>query len=143
MNNLKGNCVVWEWRKNATGYGVILMSGKQFFAHRLAVALSGRSIPKSKICDHLCRNHACINPDHIELVSIGENVLRGEGFAAKFLRRDRCKNGHLFTKENTRIQARKGGYKERHCRECYARREREGSIKRGLVPTRQNKRKYE
>ena len=123
MTKLKGKCIEWQWRKNAKGYGVILMGGKQFFAHRLAVALSGRNIPKSKMCDHLCRNHSCINPEHIELVSPRENVLRGESPVAKYAKSKFCTNGHPFTKENTRIFRRKNGKTERHCKKCYADRE--------------------
>jgi thiol-disulfide isomerase/thioredoxin len=29
--------------------------------------------------DHLCRNRACLNPDHLEPVTIRENLLRGLG----------------------------------------------------------------
>lgn len=28
--------------------------------------------------DHLCRNRACVNPDHLEPISRGENVRRGD-----------------------------------------------------------------
>ena len=113
-------CIEWEGRKNAKGYGVVLINGKQFFAHRLAVALSGRNISKDKVCDHLCRNHSCINPDHIELVSLKENVMRGEAITARNARSNSCMYGHLYTPENTRIHTDKKGRKTRHCKRCYA-----------------------
>lgn len=116
-------CIEWPYRKNHNGYGVILINGKQFFAHRLAVALSGRNIPKSKVCDHLCRNHACINPDHLELVSPKENWKRGESHTKHLSLRDKCANGHAFTKTNTRLFTDKNGRTSRHCRRCYADRE--------------------
>jgi hypothetical protein len=113
-------CIEWKGRKNAHGYGVILINGKQFFAHRLAVALSGRNIPKTKVCDHLCRNPACYNPDHLELVTSKENCLRGESMAARNARSNSCMWGHLYTPENTRVYTDKRGRKTRHCRHCYA-----------------------
>jgi hypothetical protein len=113
-------CIEWTGRKNANGYGVILINGKQLFAHRLAVALSGRNIPKTKVCDHLCRNHACINPAHIELVSPAENTMRGEAISARNARSSSCVHGHPYVKETTRIQVDKRGRKARHCKRCYA-----------------------
>lgn len=116
-------CLLWKGRKNATGYGVVLINGKQFFVHRLAVVLSGRNISKTKVCDHLCRNHACYNPDHLELVSIAENAMRGIGIPAQHARRDSCSKGHKYTKENTRFYKDKKGRIARHCKRCYADRE--------------------
>jgi hypothetical protein len=122
---MNGECIEWQFKKNAKGYGIVSINGKQMFAHRLAVALSGRTIPKSKVCDHLCRNHSCINPEHIELVSMKENVMRGEAVTAKYARMDSCTKGHKFTEENTRIHTDKKGRATRHCRCCYAHRERQ------------------
>jgi len=124
---MKTACIEWKGRRNASGYGVVLINGKQQFVHRLAVALSGRNIPKTKVCDHLCRNHACYNPEHLELVSIGENALRGVSPPALAAKRDTCSHGHKLTtgSENTRLHKDKEGRITRHCRTCYARRQHE------------------
>lgn len=113
----EGRCCEWKGRKNARGYGVVLINGKQFFVHRLAVALSGRNVPKSKVCDHLCRNRACYNPDHIELVDIRENVKRGEK-----AQRKTCLYGHPYNDKNV-LRLRKDG--TRQCRVCMTKTERE------------------
>ena len=126
-------CCEWKGRKNAKGYGIVFIGGKQVFAHRLAVALSGRDIPKDKVCDHICRNHACINPEHIELVTIAENVMRGEGLTAQHARRDSCSKGHKYTKENTRLWTDKRGRIARHCKHCYADREFKRTRAQGLI----------
>lgn len=116
-------CCEWKGAKNVAGYGTIRMNGKTYLAHRLAVALSGRNIPKSLVCDHLCRNRACVNPDHIELVSTKENVLRGIGPTAQAAKQTACLKGHEYTPENTRYQQEKRGGKggiTRQCRKCAA-----------------------
>ncbi len=64
--------------------------------------------------DHLCRNRACGNPAHMELVSPGENVLRGEGPTAINARKTHCIHGHEYTPENT--YHRREGW--RGCRTC-------------------------
>jgi hypothetical protein len=131
-------CCEWTGKKNAKGYGIVFLDGKQMFVHRLAVVLSGRDIPKGKVCDHLCRNHSCYNPEHIEIVSIAENVMRGEGPAAIAARRTHCAKGHEYTEENTRLQVDKKGRTARHCRRCYSVRARKPGMR--SVP---NARKYE
>lgn len=137
----KQPCCEWKGRKNAKGYGIVLINGKQFFVHRLAVALSGRDIPKNKVCDHLCRNHSCYNPDHIELVSIQDNVMRGGGISAQSKRRATCSHGHLLDEKNTRIHTDKKGRTTRHCRRCYADRAIVNSQK-GRTPNPNKTRRY-
>ena len=36
-------------------------------------------IPAHRQVDHLCRLRACVNPDHLELVTARENIRRGNG----------------------------------------------------------------
>lgn len=60
---------------------------------------------------------ACVNPDHIELVTNRENILRGIGLTARLAVATECVHGHAFTPENTRIDYRGN----RECLECRAR----------------------
>lgn len=62
--------------------------------------------------DHLCRNRACVNPDHLEPVTAAENVRRG-ALGAVRRAKTHCPQGHEYTPENT---ARRRG--KRYCREC-------------------------
>jgi hypothetical protein len=70
-------CLVWPMRRNGAGYGCIGMGGRNMLAHRVAFILSKGPIPDGMPLDHLCRNRACINPDHLEIVTHTENVRRG------------------------------------------------------------------
>jgi hypothetical protein len=68
----------WEWTaaKTDKGYGQIGVDGRYLLRHRLAYERYVGPIPTPRQIDHLCRNHACVNPHHLEAVSRKENVRR-------------------------------------------------------------------
>lgn len=65
-----------------------------------------------------CVGPRCCNPEHLELVTHQENVLRSSGLAAVNSRKTHCKNGHEFNEENTRHILGKTFTPERVCRAC-------------------------
>jgi hypothetical protein len=104
-NPALGPC--WIWTETAKQYARLYINGKARFAHRVAYSMNA-SIPSGATIDHLCLNKICVNPNHLEAVTLEENLSR----AAK--NRTKCKHGHEYTIENTRID-RKG---KRVCRTC-------------------------
>lgn len=110
-----GSCWNWTGATSKDGYGIILVRRETKYAPRHAWELMHGPMPEGLEPDHLCRNRACVNPDHLEPVSHRENVLRGESPTAKNARKTHCKLGHEFTEENTYITPSTGG---RNCRTC-------------------------
>jgi hypothetical protein len=105
----------WQWtRAKSNGYGQLMTEGRHWMAHRYTYTHLVGPIPEGLDLDHLCRNRACVNPEHLEPVTHRENVLRGMSPAALRARSTHCKNGHLFDESTTVLNA-KG---QRTCRIC-------------------------
>jgi hypothetical protein len=106
-------CWNWKGNKHYTGYGRFSIHHVWFFAHRVAYDTLIGKIPDGLVLDHaVCQNRGCVNPFHLEPVSIGENIKRG---FSSWKTRTHCKNGHEWNEENT-YNYEKGGY--RSCRAC-------------------------
>lgn len=99
------SCWLWTGNTDRTGYGrySFRRDGRTIFeaAHRYAFKAAGHAIPEGLVLDHLCRNRACVNPEHLEAVSNRVNILRGAGQTARNARKTHCQQGHPFTPENT------------------------------------------
>ena len=110
----------WEFTgaKTSNGYGRLGISGNVHLAHRVMWEFSRGPIPDGLTIDHLCRNKACCNPEHLEPVTLHENILRGSNRAAVNARKTHCNYGHAFAGENLVVLP--SG--KRSCRACNRRR---------------------
>jgi hypothetical protein len=115
---MAGNCWEWTSKRNARGYGCGRFGGKNLYTHRASYLEYVGEIPDGYHLDHLCRNPACMRPDHLEAVPPYVNYMRGISTPAKNKRKTHCKRGHEFTPENTRQVVTKYGRQGRVCRAC-------------------------
>lgn len=112
-------CVLWLSAVNDTGYGVFnFRSGgrkRSALAHRMAWALEHGFVPEGSCVLHRCDVPSCVNPAHLFLGSMLDNVrdmvAKGRHGNTK---KECCKRGHPFDEKNTRTS--KSGV--RRCRRC-------------------------
>jgi hypothetical protein len=104
------DCWLWLGTTNEAGYGLFCLDNKVVRAHRYAFG----DVENGLVLDHLCRTRNCVNPRHLEPVTIGENVLRGENPPAWNSRKTKCIHGHPLSGDNLYVDP--GG--RRQCRAC-------------------------
>jgi HNH endonuclease len=118
----RDECWPWTGARTSAGYGHLYLPGRRHaYAHRLLYEIEVGPIPEGHQVDHLCRNHACVNPAHLEPVTSRENTRRGRAGTinrARFASQMVCKNGHYRTADNVRFDRLPGGSYRRSCREC-------------------------
>ncbi|MBM0203209.1 HNH endonuclease [Micromonospora sp. STR1s_5] len=126
-------CWRWTGMKHGKGYGKhsvgSLTDGTrgEVRAHRFSYALHYGPIPAGMTVDHECHNQdptcrakddcphrLCVNPEHLELRTQGDNMLRGKTIAAANAAKTHCPKGHPYDEANTYVSKR-----GRNCRACH------------------------
>lgn len=110
--NKTSTCWLWNGSKTK-GYGDFRFRGLRVYAHRYAYELLVGPISKGLELDHLCRNPACIRPDHLDPVSHAVNMSRGVQAM-----KTHCIAGHPYSGENLIVRPTSKGGMGRHCRAC-------------------------
>jgi len=102
--------ICWEWRGYVApdGYGRLKLGTRNPAVHRVVWEFLVGPILEGMTLDHLCRVRHCVNPDHIEVVSLEENIRRAHV-------RSHCKRGHPLVGPR--------GERKEKCRPCAAERQ--------------------
>lgn len=110
-------CWLWTAGKNPDGYGRFWIEPRLVYPHRLMAEVTYGPIPAGRVVDHLCRVPACVRPDHLEIVSMLDNTLRGdliETTRAYQAAKTHCPQNHPYAGDNLYVHPRG----QRVCREC-------------------------
>lgn len=117
-------CWVWTGATTSKGYGSFLISARKTDApqvtgvtHKMTYEKAFGEIEPDEevrvVVDHLCRNRACCNPNHLEAVKEPINVARGISPSARNRQKTTCPKGHPYDDSNTIIYR-----KKRYCKAC-------------------------
>jgi hypothetical protein len=67
----------WEWNgfRNACGYGLFWLNGRQRRVHKFSLERKlGRKFEENDVTRHMCHNPCCCNPDHLEVGTPNDNM---------------------------------------------------------------------
>lgn len=113
--NKTDTCWLWTGQQTYNGYGTFVFRKtskiKGQGAHRAVYRTLVGEIPEGLTLDHLCRVRLCVNPDHLEPVTMAENVRRSPRATSPT-----CKYGHFY-KEQSPYYIKRGA---RRCHTCHA-----------------------
>ncbi len=111
----------WVWirsRHHISGYGQYKPVGRgSIVAHRYMYELNVGPIPGGLTLDHLCRVRPCVNPDHMDPVTIQENIRRGHSASTLAHLAGTCTRGHPASESYIRKHGPRAGYAV-YCRTC-------------------------
>lgn len=110
-----GACWKWTAAVSSSGYGITWNGTALVGAHVFTYTALVAPVPAGLHLDHLCRVPLCVNPQHLEPVTPGENVRRGNAPSAIAARTGLCQQGHPLSGSNLYVVRATG---KRRCRTC-------------------------
>lgn len=112
-------CWLWMGYCDKSGYAKFAIKRKPLYGHRVSYEFAKGKIQDKMEIDHICSNKSCVNPDHLEMVTSGENKKRmyARGERATITH---CVNGHPRTEKNAYYHDGR-----RHCLPCKRKRGRD------------------
>lgn len=111
-------CWLWNQKIGKNGYASFHAKGKTTTAHRYSYQIFFGKVQDNLHIDHICRTRHCVNPDHLEAVTVKENVVeRSMGLTGFNSRKTKCKKGHELSGDNLKI-LKSNGKESRRCITC-------------------------
>jgi hypothetical protein len=127
----ESGCWIFEGQRR-DGYGQIWVGSRTDGtrrvrkAHEVAYESLIGPVPDGLVLDHLCRNRACVNPEHLEPTTQADNLARSLLVpSTRNARKSACPKGHPYDDENTYVDR----HGKRYCRACRRLRDRSGRWK--------------
>lgn len=113
----KHGCLLWYGKVNKQGYPELTKSqaaktGFWLVYHYTWAQANGRRCAPDMTLDHTCEVRNCIEPSHLEEVTLRENLMRGDTLAAKNAAKTHCPKGHPYDTVNVNG--------DRGCKTCQA-----------------------
>ena len=109
-------CWVWNGPLDKDGYGAFYLRRKNRRAHRVGWFDAFGPVGEGLVINHKCRNRACVNWQHLECVTTGENALKDStAIGAINARKTHCPRGHTY--DGSYIN-RTTGKAQRVCKTC-------------------------